>query len=123
MRVVKILEMGKGSIVMTLCLLLLGICTALGQTTAKNPEKKQIKVQKHTVMERFDPELVIPVEDRIQLKKDRIVEFRRTKELLDTLSISKRKKRKLMRDLKRSPIFTERLNKVIADNTFEDDDN
>ncbi|MFH6603915.1 hypothetical protein ACEZ3G_10545 [Maribacter algicola] len=114
--------MKPGNIKITLYLLFLYASVALGQTTAGNLEKKQIKVQQYTVMERFDPNLVLPVEDRIQLKKDRIVEFRRTKELLDTLSISKRKKRKLMRDLRRSPIFTERLNKVVAENTLEDNE-
>lgn len=110
-----------GTKIFAFVMLIAGTSFGLAQDTPKRIEKKNIKVQKHTVMEKFEPELVIPVEDRIQLKEDRIVEIKRTKELLDTLSISKRKRRKLMRDLKRSPIFSERLNKVIAENKFEED--
>jgi len=109
--------------ILIVCAFFTSISFSLAQDTQIEIEKNEIKVQKHTVMERFEPEMVISVEDRIQLKQDRIVELRRTKELLDTLSISKRQRRKLLRDLRRSPVFSERLNKVIAENIFEEDDN
>jgi len=109
--------------ILTLCAFAASASYGSAQEESKETGEKEIKVQKHTVMERFNPELVVSVEDRIQLKQDRIVELRRTKELLDTLSISKRKRRKLMRDLRRSPVFSERLNKIIAENTFEEDEN
>ncbi|WP_273566918.1 hypothetical protein [Maribacter halichondriae] len=98
------------------------LVSAQTQTVNGDTEKKEkLKVQRHTVMERFEPELVISVEDRIQLKEDRIITLQRTKQLLDTLDISDRKRRKLIRDLKRSPVFSERLVKVIAETKFEDD--
>lgn len=113
----------RGTRILTLVMLFVGTSVIFAQDANKQNEKKNIKVQKHTVMEKFEPELVIPVEDRIQLKEDRIVELKRTKELLDTLSISKRKRRRLMRDLRRSPVFSDRLNKVIAENKFEENEN
>lgn len=113
----------RGTKILAFAMFIAGTSFGLAQDTAKQIEKKNIKVQKHTVMEKFEPELVISVEDRIQLKQERIVQLKETKELLDTLSISKRKKRKLMRDLRRSPIFSDRLNKVIAENKFEENEN
>ncbi|MGB5553761.1 MAG: hypothetical protein WBM83_03815 [Flavobacteriaceae bacterium] len=102
------------------------ICTSflLGTTksTAQNKvAKKEVKVQKHTLLERFEPEIVLTAEERVQLKEDRLATVERTEHFLDTLDISDRKRKRLMRDLKRSPIFTERLSKVIAENNFVDD--
>ncbi|MFK5974591.1 MAG: hypothetical protein QM485_15095 [Flavobacteriaceae bacterium] len=85
------------------------------QLSAQNTE---IKVQKYTLIERFEPNFVVSMEDRIQLKKGRIAETSRTKELLDSLHISKRKRRKLLKDLRLSP-FSNRLAKVIAEAKFE----
>ena len=110
-------------IVLMLSFFLTATSVGFGQHTLTQAEKKQLKVQRHKVMERFEPEMVISAEDRLQLKEDRIIHLIATKELLDTLNISKRKRRRLMRDLKRSPIFSERLNKVIAETKFEEDDN
>ena len=110
-------------IVLMLSFFLTAISVGFAQHTLTKAEKKQLKVQRHTVMERFEPEMVLSAEDRLQLKEDRIIHLIATKELLDTLNISKRKRRRLMRDLKRSPIFSERLNKVIAETKFEEDDN
>lgn len=107
---------------MSLCMGLLCMLPIVAQDSIiPKAIKKNIKVQKYTILEQFEEELVVPVEERIQLKEDRIVKYIRTKELLDTVDISKSKRRKLMRDLRRSPIYSERLNRVIADTKFEDD--
>ena len=107
---------------LTLCLFMFLAYSVVGQDSIiPKAIKEKIKVKKYTVLEKFEEELVVPVEDRIQLKEDRIVRYIRTKELLDTLNISESKRRKLIRDLRRSPIFSERLNKVIAETKFEDD--
>ena len=107
---------------LTFCLFMFLAYSVVGQDSIiPKAIKEKIKVKKYTVLEKFEEELVVPVEDRIQLKEDRIVRYIRTKELLDTLNISESKRRKLIRDLRRSPIFSERLNKVIAETKFEDD--
>ena len=96
----------------------LGVGVGFLYTTQLTAQNTDIKVQKYTLMERFEPNLVVSMEDRIQLKKGRIAETNRTKELLDTLDISDRKRRKLLKDLRLSP-FSNRLSKVIAEAKFE----
>lgn len=90
------------------------------QVANDKTDKKEIKVQKNTLMERFEPDLVVSVEDRIQLKKDRLLEIRQTRKILDTLDISDRKRQKLLKDLRLSP-FSTRLSKVMAETKFEED--
>ena len=111
------------SIPLVLGLFIAGMLFGFSQNTPTKLQQEKLKVKKHTLMERFEPEMVIPVEDRIQLKEDRIVQLKETKELLDTLNITERKRRKLIRDLRRSPIFSNRLNKIIAENKYVEDEN
>ena len=86
----------------------------------------EIRVQQMTKMEKFEPEMVISVEDRKQMKEDRLAEIERGKQIIDTLDISERKKRKLLGDLYWSP-YSSRLEKnitdtKIVDTKFEEDD-
>lgn len=92
------------------------------QSTPQKSDVEEISVQEHTLMERFEPDFVVSVEDRIQLKRDRIAKISHTKELLDILDISDRKRRKLLEDLRWSP-FSTRLSKVIAETKFESIEN
>ncbi len=82
-------------------------------------QKKEVSVQRHTIMERFEPDLMVPLQERIALKKQRVADAQRTRELLDTLDISERKREKLLNDLEETP-FSNRLTKTIADSKFED---
>lgn len=71
-------------------------------------------------MDQFAPELVPSASERLALKKDRIAHQENTKMILDTLDISNRKRRRLLRELKRNP-FSEHLHKIImAETHFED---
>ena len=79
------------------------------------------KVQKHTIMEKFAPEISLTVEERQQKRMDRLEEIRFRKSVLDTLDISERKRQKLLYDLIRNP-FSNRLNKTMAEVKFEDAD-
>jgi hypothetical protein len=89
----------------------------MGQTV----ENKELKVQKRTLMGQFEPTLVKPVEERVALKEKRIAYQRTTKRMLDTLDISDRKRRKLMRELRKSP-FSDRITKtILAETEFEDE--
>lgn len=77
-------------------------------------------------MEKFEPEMVISVEGRTQMKEVRLAEIERGKNIIDTLNISERKKRKLLGDLYWSP-YSDRLEKnipdiKIVDTKFEEDD-
>lgn len=82
----------------------------------------KIKITKYTVMSKFEPDYVAPADERVNQKKQRIVEAYRQKSILDTLSISDRKRKKLIRDLSDSP-FSERLSKaLIVETEFEDEE-
>ncbi len=89
------------------------------KTIVKANENTDVK--KHTVMDKFEPKLVIPHEERIALREKYNEFIVNAKEAIDTLQISDRKRRKLLRDLKESP-FSNRLSKVMtAETQFEED--
>ncbi|WP_158657197.1 hypothetical protein [Maribacter cobaltidurans] len=101
------------------CILACTLCGIL-MVSAQDKETKTILVQKHTIMDQFAPELVTPVSERLELKQQRIAHQRNTRKILDTLDISERKRRRLLKELQRSP-FSERLDKIImAETHFED---
>ena len=84
--------------------------------------KKELKVKRHTVMEQFEPDMVISAEDRLAIKKARKEEVERKLKMIDTMSISNRKRRKLLKDLLLTPYST-RLSKAtaIVETNFEED--
>ncbi len=84
-------------------------------------KKKEVRVKKHTIMERYEPEMVVPADERLELKKRRLAEIKRKRGIIDTMSISARKKRKLLQELYRNPL-SEQLSKAIADTEFEDEE-
>ncbi|UCD61716.1 MAG: hypothetical protein JSV59_03870, partial [Flavobacteriaceae bacterium] len=71
------------------------------------------------VLERFDTDLVISPEERMKLKLDRMATIQQRLEIMDTLNISTRQRRRLLKELYRSP-FSNEWNKVIADLEFEE---
>ena len=107
----------NGILALSLLLFVAGSYLMVGQST----DKIEIKVQKRTLVGLFEPDYVIPVEERIALKESRIAHQRTTKRILDTLDISDAKRRKLMRELRRSP-FSERIAKtILAETEFQDE--
>jgi hypothetical protein len=95
------------------------IATAYGQNEFTSEVKKDISVKKRTVLERFDSDLVITPEERMKLKLERIATIEKRLEIMDTLNISDRQRRRLLKELYRSP-FSDEWNKVIADLEFEE---
>ncbi len=71
-------------------------------------------------MERYEPEMILSVEKRIALKKERLATIKKRRQIIDTLDISDRKKRRLLKELYQSP-STEKWDKLIADIEFEED--
>jgi len=64
-------------------------------------------------MEHYAPEFVIPPEERVRLKMERRRAVRYREAVIDTLPISRRKKRKLRRELYRTP-FTDTFKEVLS---------
>lgn len=95
------------------------ITLGYGQEETRINTKEEIVVKKRTVLERFDSDLVITPEERMKLKLERIATIEKRLEIIDTLNISDRQRRRLLKELYRSP-FSDEWNKVIADLEFEE---
>lgn len=108
------------SLLMVLLLFPLG--TTHGQETSNiQPTQQFIKVKKRTVMERYEPKMILSVEDRVRLKEERLATIKKRREIIDTLSISERRRRRLLKELYRTP-NSDRWEKAIADMEFVDDE-
>ncbi|MCM4173254.1 hypothetical protein DHD32_17405 [Arenibacter sp. TNZ] len=112
----------KKGIYSAVLVLLMGFFLMEGhaQSAEKDSDGQKLKVEKWTILEEYEPDMILSAQDRINLKKKRIVEVRRRKGILDTLDISDRKRKKLLKDLYKSP-FSDRLMKTLADAKFEDE--
>lgn len=93
-------------------LLMLSYAEGLAQPAATYLAGTELKVQNRTLMEHFAPELVLPPEERMRLKKERLITVRRREAVLDTLELPKRTKRRLLKELRHSP-FTEEWEKAM----------
>jgi len=104
-----------------MCLVLLGTsCGVIAQEEIQKAEKMKAEVTKYTVMERFEPELMLSAEERLKLKDEHVDDIKRRREILDTLDISERRREKLMRDILKAP-YSSRLSRTLAEIEFEDE--
>ncbi len=110
-------------------ILTLGLCVTIfgasllsaQEQLPKETANKELEVQKHTILERFETDFMVSVNERRKMKKEHIALTEKRYSILDTLDISERKRRKLMRDLYDSP-FSDRLNRTMADLEFDDEE-
>ena len=96
-------------------ILIVGCWQIEAQQRSSNAKTKEVRVKKYTVLSQYEPELVVPAEERLQLKYDRLNTIRERRAIIDTLTLSDRKRRKLLKELYRSP-FSYHWDKLIADN-------
>ena len=82
-------------------------------------KNKDFKVEKRTVLEKFDAELVISPEERLKLKQERAATIQSRLQIMDSLKISTRQRRRLLKELYESP-FSDQWNKVIANLEFDE---
>ncbi len=102
-------------------LLFLATVPVFAQENSENRVlKKDFEIQKHTIMERFEPAYVVSAQERTDMKRKRIANEAYTLSVLDTMKISTRKRKQLLRDLKINP-FSYRLSKFIVDTKFDDE--
>ena len=102
-------------------ILIAGCWHLKAQEQTTKSEIKEIRVKKHTVLAQYEPELVVPAEERLQLKNDRLNTIKERRAIIDTLQLSDRKRRKLLKELYRSP-FSYHWDKVIADIEAEEEE-
>lgn len=96
------------------------LCMGIHATNAQNSQIVGAKIKKRTLLTKFESDYVLSVSERIALKQSRIAHQYRTKELLDTLDISDRKRKRLIKELKRNP-FSNRIQDIIAEKTALED--
>ncbi|MEO9890951.1 hypothetical protein [Aurantibacter sp.] len=103
-------------------LLLVFLVTAVqAQDSISYVADEEINVKKHTVMEKFESDYVLPVAERKRMKLERREVIAHRKSILDTLNISDRRRERLFRELNKNP-FSDKVNKQFAEIEFEDDD-
>ena len=71
-------------------------------------------------MEKFEPNLVIPADERKRRKEEQKKLIAHRRSILDTLDISKRRRQRLLRELNTNP-FSDRINRTFAEIEFEDE--
>ncbi|MGI9552772.1 MAG: hypothetical protein ACR2MT_16325 [Aurantibacter sp.] len=91
----------------------------LGSKAQDNPKKKFNNIleeeEEGPLMYKFEPDFLTTVEQRK-------AEIKRTRAILDTLDISERKRKRLLRDLYKNGI-SDRLSKaLLVETKFEDED-
>ena len=92
------------------------------QVSEKEKQADTISITHKTVLEKYEADLILPREARVDLKEKRIAYILSRRAILDTLDIPDRKKRKLLRELYLTPFSTE-WDKVLASMGFEDQSN
>ncbi|WP_339653913.1 hypothetical protein [uncultured Maribacter sp.] len=96
--------------------LLLGVNTTFAQDVASI----NAKINKRTLLNQFESDYVLSVSERIALKQSRIAFQYRTKQILDSLNISDKKRKRLIQELKRNP-FSDKIQNVITSETKSED--
>jgi hypothetical protein len=100
---------------------LIGSTQLIAQDPVPEKKSQNVKVKKYTVMEQYEPELVLSVDERLHLRKERMATIKRRRGILDTLDISERRREKLLKALIKNP-FSYKLNKAVADIEFVGDE-
>ncbi len=101
--------------------LLLGGAQLNAQKKVLEEKNQNLKVQKYTVMEQYEPDLVLSVDERVRLKKERMATIMRRRGILDTLDITERRRERLLKELLKNP-FSDKLNKAVAEIEFIEDE-
>lgn len=124
----------KKYLAIVLCVCFFATASVFAQQTISKPtttkklvtikvDKSHMKVQKHTVMEQFEPNMVDSADERMQKKEQRVADTELKISILDTLNISDYRKRKLLLDLKYAP-YSNRLHKAtLVETEFDETSN
>ncbi|MBT8236902.1 MAG: hypothetical protein KJO04_11960 [Bacteroidia bacterium] len=99
---------------------LIGCSELLGQDSLAFPPEKKLKIRDRTVLGQFESNLVLSADERLKKKLERRELIAKRRAIIDTLDISERRRRRLLKELYGSP-FTTRWDKVVASMEFEED--
>ncbi|MEA1786387.1 hypothetical protein U1E44_09815 [Arenibacter sp. GZD96] len=96
----------------TAMVLFLGVSICNAQTEAVLTAPEKITVQRLSFLERFEPEMTLTGKERLQKKKEHYALMAQQRAVIDTLSISNRKKKKLQKLVYRAP-YSDRLTQQV----------
>ena len=105
--------MEKGILKALLVAVCLSASPIYAQTASPDSLAEDIRVKRFTLMQQFAPELVVPADERVRMKEARITTVRYREAVIDTLDLPEWKKRRLLRELYRTP-FTDEWDKVFT---------
>lgn len=97
---------------------LFGILTVSSQEGFDALNGLSPSIKKHTLMDRFEPDLTLTASEREVMKAERFAEIKAKMQMLDTLNISEREREMLIEELIEDP-FSTRLAKALADIKYE----
>lgn len=90
------------------------------QDSVALPSQKELKIRERTIMAQFESQLVLSAEERLQKKLDRREMIKKRQAIIDTLDISDRRRRRLLKELYDSPL-SDRWDRLVAKMEFEED--
>jgi hypothetical protein len=85
----------------------------LHMANAQTSGQPKIKMKQRLLLNQFESEYVLTASERMALKESRIAYQYKTKELLDSLDISTKKRKRLIQELKRNPL-SDRVQEAIS---------
>lgn len=88
----------KTKIFVYVCIFLFS-CGLYAQENLQTPPKANFEVTQRTILAKFEEDLVLDASVRQKMKYDRILRLKKLMYILDTISLSERKKRKLLKQL------------------------
>ncbi|NND16635.1 MAG: hypothetical protein HKN89_09970 [Eudoraea sp.] len=103
-----------------LLILLVGSPDLSAQDSIALPTTKELKVRERTVLAQFESTMVLTADERLRMKIDRRDLILKRRAIIDTLDISDRRRRRLLKELYNSPT-SDRWERVVANLGFEDD--
>ena len=103
----------------TIGVFMLAVTTGLRAQDSLSRKGSDLKVKKYTVLAQYEDQLVLSAEERLQLKRERRDLLKKRREIIDTLDISERRRRRLLKELYRSP-FSDRWDRLVTGLQLED---
>ncbi|MDH3698653.1 MAG: hypothetical protein OEQ81_08300 [Flavobacteriaceae bacterium] len=104
-----------------LCFLLITGTRALyAQDSIALPSENELKVRERTVLGQFESDMVLTADARLKKKLERRDLITKRRSIIDTLDISDRRRRRLLKELYNSP-FSNRWEKLVATMEFKED--
>jgi len=90
------------------------------QDSVALPTKNELKVRERTVLGQFESDMVLSADARLKKKLERRDLITKRKSIIDTLDISERRRRRLLKELYNSPL-SNRWEKLVATMEYEED--